>query len=272
MKKIFIFLLAFTLLYSFQSCKKSDEPIVEFQTSAGLFKVKLFKETPQHRDNFIHLVKDGYFNDLIFHRAMKDYLIQTGDPNSKTASKNRLLGTGGPGYTINAEINYPTTFHKKGMLTAARLPDADNPKKASNGSQFCIIIGKQFTSEELDTLELNAYNRQLDKAWRIIVAKNREEITAISLTGDSLKLSNYQDSLIIQAKKLMNKEEVFFFTPEQREAYTTLGGAPHMDNEYTIFGEVIEGIEIAEQISLQAVDMNNRPLEDIRIISTKIIE
>ncbi len=270
MKQV-ISILVCMLLLSIPSCKKNEEPVVEFQTTAGIIRVKLFKETPLHRDNFVKLVKDGYYDGMIFHRAMKDFLIQTGDPNSKEANHNRLLGSGGPDYTINAEI-HPQLFHKRGMLSAARLPDTENPDKKSNGSQFCIIQGRVYTSAELDTIELDAYNRQLNIVWQRIVAKNRNKISAISLSGDSLLLQAFQDSLVNQAEKDMKKEQVFLFTPEQRKAYTSFGGAPFMDNEYTIFGEVIEGLDVVKKISLEAVDMNSRPLKDIRIIRAKIVD
>lgn len=272
MKKIIFILPIFCLLLTFLSCHKNEEPIIDILTTEGLIKVKLFKETPLHRDNFVKLVEKGYFDGLIFHRAMKDFMIQTGDPNSKKASRNRLLGTGGPGYTIPAEINYPKIFHKRGMLSASRLPDADNPDKASNGSQFSIIQGRVFSSADLDTIEMEAYNRQLDIVWQQIVAKNRSKIDAISLRGTKEQLIAYQDSLALQANKNMEKETVFFFTNEQRKAYTTVGGAPHLDDEYTIFGEVIEGLDVAEKISLLPIDIHFRPIKDVRIISAKVVE
>lgn len=272
MKRIIAVLALCSLILSFHACKKNEEPIIEFRTTAGVIKIKLFKETPLHRDNFVKLVNDGYYDEQIFHRVMKNFIIQTGDPNSKAVSHNRLLGSGDPGYTIPAEINYPKLFHKRGMLSATRLPDAENPNKDSNGSQFCIIQGKVFTKGDLDTIELDAYNRQLNIVWQRIVAKKREKISSISLQGDSIALRAFQDSLVVQAEKDMKKEKVFLFTPQQRKAYTTVGGAPFMDNEYTIFGEVIEGMDVVEKISLLPVDMNARPRADVRIISAKVIE
>jgi len=271
MRKLAVILSLCCLFSTFYSCKKNEEPIIEIHTTEGIIKIKLFKETPLHRDNFVKLVKEGYYDGLIFHRAMKNFLIQSGDPNSKIANHNRLLGTGGPGYTIPAEINYPKFFHKRGMLSAPRLPDNENPNKESNGSQFCIIQGKIFTPAELDTIEMDDYNRQLDIVWQRLVAKKRGRIDEISLRGNAKELKAIQDSLVIQAGKDMKKEKVFLFTPEQRKAYTTIGGAPFMDKEYTIFGEVIEGLNVVEKISLLPVDMNARPTKDVRIISAKVI-
>lgn len=259
------------ILFS-QSCKKIEEPIVEFQTSAGTIKIKLYKETPLHRDNFVKLVEDGYFDGLLFHKAMKDFLIETGDPKSKNASQNRTLGTAGPGYTIPAEIIFPKYIHKKGALSAVRLPNTENPEKESNGSQFDIIQGRVFSHAELDTIELDAYNRQLNIVLQRIIAKNRSRLDRISMRGTAKQLQDIQDSLLLQAEKDMKKEVFFQFTAEQRKAYTTIGGAPFMDNEYTVFGEVIEGLDIVKKISEVDVYKNTRPKEDIKIISAKIVE
>jgi cyclophilin family peptidyl-prolyl cis-trans isomerase len=269
MKKLIIFC---SLLFVFASCKKNEEPIVEIQTTEGAIKVKLYKETPLHRDNFVKLVNKGYYDGQVFHRVMKNFLIQTGDPNSKEADHNRLLGTGGPGYTIPAEIRYPQIFHKRGVLSAARLPDENNPNKESNGSQFCFILGKKYTSAELDTIERDAYNKQLDLIWQRLVVTNRKRIDDLSLrSDDKKKLQALEDSLTTLAEKQMKKEHVFFFTKKQREAYTTVGGVPFMDKDYTIFGEVIQGLDVLEKIERMPVDVNARPKKDVRIIVAKVI-
>ena len=272
MKKNGLVLFCGILIFSFFACNKNEEPIIAFTTTVGEFRVKLYKETPQHRDNFLKLVDEGYFNGLIFHKSIPHLLIETGDPNSKKASRNRILGTGGPGYSIPSEINYPQFFHKKGVLTAGRLLGNDTETKASSGSVFGIVSGKVYTSTALDTIELEAYQRKLDIAWQVLIAKNREKITAISLRGDTERLKAFQDSLVLQAEKYMESEKLFLFTPEQRKAYTTVGGAPHLDNEHSIFGEIVSGIEIIDSIAAIPVDINARPMQDIRILSVKRIE
>jgi cyclophilin family peptidyl-prolyl cis-trans isomerase len=268
MRKI-IFLLFVAI--SISACKKkAEEPQVQFTTTEGVFVVKLYKETPQHRDNFVTLVEQGYYDGLLFHKVMKDFLLQTGDPNSKNAGQNRLLGSGGPGYTIPAEIHYPQFFHRKGVLSAARLPDAENPNRESNGSQFYIVIGKKYTEVELDSIEMDDYNRQMEQIWQRIIALHKNKIAAAQ--GDKEKLAIVQDTLVALAEKEIDPQKLFFFTPEQREAYTTVGGIPFMDKEYTVFGEVAEGLEVLEKISEQATNRNDRPIKDIRIIKAEIIK
>lgn len=268
-KKLVVFC---SLLLIFASCKKNEEPVVEIQTTAGTIRVKLYKETPKHRDNFVKLVKEGYYDGQVFYRVMRDFLIGTGDPNSKVADHNRLLGGGGPDYTIPAEIHYPQMFHKCGVLSAARLPDEKNPNRESNGSQFCFILGKIYTSAELDSIERDAYNKQLNIIWQKLVVTNRKRIDELSLKlNDKNKLMDLEDSLTGLAEKEIKKEKIFHFTNAQRKAYTTVGGVPFMDNDYTIFGEVIQGMDVLKKIALSRVDMNARPINDIRIISAKVI-
>ncbi len=266
MRKI-IFLLSVAI--SFSACKKkAEEPLVKITTTEGIFVVKLYKETPQHRDNFVKLIEQGYYDGLLFHKVMKDFLIQTGDPNSRDAGQNRLLGSGGPGYTIPAEIHYPQFFHRKGVLAAARLSDADNPNKKSNGSQFYVVLGKKYTDVELDSIEREDYNRQMEKVWQRIIALHKNKIAAVQ--GDKQKLAAVQDTLIVLAEEEIDLKQLFHFTPEQRKAYTTVGGIPFMDNEYTIFGEVTDGLEVLEKISEQPANHNDRPIKDIRILKAEI--
>ncbi len=266
MRKI-IFLLFVAI--SISACKKKvEEPLVQFTTTEGVFVVKLYKETPQHRDNFVKLVEQGYYDGLLFHKVMKEFLLQTGDPNSKDAGHNRLLGSGGPGYTIPAEIHYPQFFHRKGVLSAARLPDAENPNKESNGSQFYVVLGRKYTATELDSIETADYNRQMEQIWQRIIALHKNKIAAAQ--GDKQKLVIVQDTLVALAEKEIDPKKLFHFTPEQRKAYTMLGGVPFMDNEYTVFGEVTEGLDILEKISEQETNRNDRPINDIRIIKAEI--
>ncbi len=270
MKKIIFFAGIIMLL---TACgKKAEEPLVEFTTTEGTVVVKLYKDTPQHRDNMVKLVKSGYYDGLLFHKAMKDFLVQTGDPNSKDASHNRLLGTGGPGYTIPQEIHYPELFHKRGVLSAARLSDAENPAKESNGSQFYFILGKKYTPAELDSIEKEAYEKQVESIWQRVIILNKDKINAVSMQNDKRKMEALQDSLTVLAEKEIDPKKVFHFAKAQREAYTKVGGVPFMDKEYTVFGEVVRGLDVVEKISNEAVDMNNRPQNDVRILKAKIVK
>lgn len=234
MKKIFSFSVLIALLFiapniEAQSVKKKKagktkpketEVKVLIKTNMGDLKVKLYNETPKHRDNFIKLVKEGYFNKTLFHRVIKDFMIQGGDPDSKTATKGQMLGNGGPDYTIPAEF-VPAKFHKKGALAAARTGDDVNPKKESSGSQFYIAQGKVYSDAELNMFE-----------------------------------------------QRMGKK----FTPAQRNAYKTLGGTPHLDGSYTVFGELVDGFEVLDKIAVVPGDQMNRPLEDVIVISVEIVK
>ncbi len=188
--------------------------VVELETSYGNIKIKLYDETPLHKENFLKLVSEGFFDGQIFHRIIKDFMIQAGDPDSKNATPGQPLGFGDLGYTIPAEFN-KELYHKKGALAAARQSDNVNPERESSASQFYLVQGRVFTGQELDLME--------------------------------------QRNVHIK------------FTDEQRNAYTTLGGTPHLDYMYTVFGEVIEGIDVIDKIAAAETDKRDRPLNDIKI-------
>lgn len=271
--KHILFLICGIALLSCTAChKQQEEPLVEIQTTEGSFIVKLYKETPAHRDNFVKLVEDDFFDNILFHKVLKDYLMQTGDPNSRNADKNRMLGTGGTGYTIPAEIN-SSLFHRKGALSAARLPDSQNPNKESNGCQFFIITGQKFSKADLDTLELDDYNRKLDIIWQKLIIANRHKIDLYSLQiNDKKKLASLQDSLVSLAEKQISQEKLLHFSPEQRKIYTTEGGVPAMDGDYTVFGQIVKGLDVIDRINQCAVNVYNRPQKDVRIIKARLID
>lgn len=220
MKPITILLLAvatFVLLQSFKPRNKSKKELIHvvlISTTKGDIKVKLYNETPKHRDNFLKLVNEKFYDGLLFHRVIKDFMIQGGDPQSKNAEPGTMLGNGDVGYRIPAEF-HANLFHKKGVLAAAR---DQNPEMASSGCQFYIVQGRKFTDEELNRLEQ-------------------------------------------QMKKTLS--------PEQREIYKSVGGTPHLDQGYTVFGEVIEGFEVLDQIASVKTGVADRPVEDVRIIGMK---
>ncbi|HOS15488.1 MAG TPA: peptidylprolyl isomerase [Bacteroidales bacterium] len=205
---------------SLEKPKKTKEIMIEITTNKGVFVVKLYNETPLHRDNFVKLVNEKYYDSLLFHRVIQGFMIQGGDPESRHAVSEQMLGNGGPDYTIPAEFN-ASIIHKKGALAAARTADNINPKKESSGSQFYIVQGKTYDSNQLKNISL------------------RNNI-------------NYTD--------------------QQKEIYQTIGGTPHLDGAYTVFGEVIQGLDIIDTIAAVATNQANRPLEDIRIISMKIVK
>ncbi len=219
MKKIVFLGIVALFLFSCQVQKK-HEPVVLIKTTMGDIKVKLYDKTVNHRENFLKLVKEHYYDSLLFHRVIPHFVIQGGDPDSKYAKPGQLLGEGDPGYTIPAEI-CPEYFHKRGALAAARTGDQMNPTRRSSGSQFYIVVGKVYSDQELDMIE----------------------------------------------KRFNTK-----FTPEQRKVYTTIGGTPFLDGQYTVFGEVIEGMDVVDKIANVERDENDRPKQDVRILTMEVIK
>lgn len=206
--------------------QKTQKPRVEFQTTMGTFVVTLFNETPFHRDNFLKLVREGYYDGLLFHRVIRDFMVQTGDPDSREAPAGKRLGEGGPGYTLPAEIDL-FLYHWRGAVAAAREPDNVNPERRSSGSQFYIVWGKVQTPEDL-----SAVNE--------VIKENTNGATEI--------------------------------TPERYQVYRSLGGTPHLDGQYTVFGEVTSGLKVIKKMQAVKTDRNDRPLEDVRIVKARVLE
>ena len=243
--------------------------LVKLETTMGNITVALYNETPKHRDNFIKLVKEGVYDSTLFHRVIKQFMIQAGDPDSKNASDTAMLGSGDVGYTIPAEFN-PKFFHKKGVLAAARQGDDVNPEKASSGCQFYIVTGRKFTEPQLLGME-NKINEQHEEAlFDSLARQHMKEIYKMRKAGDNAGLLELQDTLEAQARELADKEEKFRFTPEQIKAYSTVGGAPHLDGSYTVFGEVTEGMEVVENIEIAKTNRADRPVENILILKASI--
>lgn len=243
--------------------------LVKLETTMGNITVALYNETPKHRDNFIKLVKEGVYDSTLFHRVIKQFMIQAGDPDSKNASDTAMLGSGDVGYTIPAEFN-PKFFHKKGVLAAARQGDDVNPEKASSGCQFYIVTGRKFTEPQLLGME-NKINEQREVAlFDSLARQHMKEIYKMRKAGDNAGLLELQDTLEAQARELADKEEKFRFTPEQIKAYSTIGGAPHLDGSYTVFGEVTEGMEVVDNIEIAKTNRADRPIENIRILKASI--
>ena len=243
--------------------------LVKLETTMGNITVALYNETPKHRDNFIKLVKEGVYDSTLFHRVIKQFMIQAGDPDSKNASDTAMLGSGDVGYTIPAEFN-PKFFHKKGVLAAARQGDDVNPEKASSGCQFYIVTGRKFTEPQLLGME-NKINEQREEAlFDSLARQHMKEIYKMRKAGDNAGLLELQDTLEAQARELADKEEKFRFTPEQIKAYSTIGGAPHLDGSYTVLGEVTEGMEVVDNIEIAKTNRADRPIENIRILKASI--
>lgn len=226
-KKIYFssFLILFFSLTSSIAQKPEKQTFVLISTNLGDIKIKLFNETPKHRDNFIKLAKEGTLDGTIFHRIIKDFMIQGGDPTSKNAEKGAVLGEGGLGYTIPAEFN-AALFHKKGVLAAARESDEVNPNKESSSCQFYIVQGRPFTRAEID---------------KMLKGKNAR------------------------------RDQKIEYTEEQYKTYETIGGTPHLDMDYTVFGEVVEGLDVIDKIAAVKIDKRDRPEIDIKM-TIKIVK
>ena len=238
---------------------------LKIKTTEGDIIIRLYDETPKHRDNFLKLVKEEYFNGTLFHRVIKDFMIQGGDPDSKNAPKGKMLGTGGPDYTIPAEFVYPQYFHKRGALSAARTGDEVNPNRESSGSQFYIVWGKTFKPAELKQMEHQMAMQQEQQVFNQLTREHHEEIMNLRRNRDRAGLQELQDKLIEQTKTTCKQQGKPTFTEEQVEVYTNIGGTPFLDNQYTVFGEVEEGLDIVERIQNCDTDRNDRPTEDIKI-------
>ena len=248
-----------------------EETTVRLETTMGNITVKLYDETPKHRDNFIKLAKEGVYDGTLFHRVIKNFMIQAGDPESKTASDTASLGSGDVGYTIPAEFN-PKFIHKKGALAAARKGDEVNPDKESSGCQFYIVTGQVFSEEHLLDLEQQMKDAQLTGIFNSLAQKHIKEIYKMRRAGDNDGLMALQDELEEQAREIMKEKAPFQFTPEQIKAYTTVGGAPHLDGSYTVFGEVVDGMDVIDRIQKVKTNRKDRPEENIRILKATVEE
>ena len=247
------------------------ETKVVFETTLGNIVVKLYNETPKHRDNFLKVVNDSVYNGVLFHRVIKDFMIQTGDPSSKTAEAGQQLGSGDLGYTVEAEFVYPQYFHKKGALAAARTGDAVNPERRSSASQFYIVTGKSYSPQQVEMMEQRMGDKKKEDIFSGLVRERVDSIRNMQAAGDSLGLEELQNELIALTEAEYAKNPLKF-TPAQVEAYTTVGGTPHLDGQYTVFGEVVEGMDVVDKIQQVATDQADRPVDDIKIISAKVVE
>jgi peptidyl-prolyl cis-trans isomerase B (cyclophilin B) len=223
--------------------------------------VRLYDETPLHRDNFVKLVKEGYYDGTLFHLVIKDFMIQGGDPDSKGAHAGKRLGTGGPDYTIDAEIK-PNLYHKRGALAAARTGDEVNPERKSSGSQFYIVWGQIFNEGQLKQLSKQMQMQQAQQIFNNLATKHRDEIMQYRRERNREALQELQDKLAAEAEAQAKNCGI---NDEQREIYTTVGGTPFLDGQYTVFGEVEEGLDVVDMIQQSATAPGDRPVDDIEM-------
>lgn len=244
-------------------------------TEYGEMKGILYNETPLHRENFIKLVEQNFYDSLLFHRVIKSFMIQGGDPDSKNAVKGKQLGNGGPGYTVPAEFN-PKFIHKKGALSAARMGDQMNPKKESSGSQFYVVQGVVYDSTRLVGMEQKLSSRKISKHINDFVllpsnAKLKAELDSLQAARDNKGLQALWEKTKLEAESHYKAAGNIGFSELQKTIYSTIGGTPHLDGDYTVFGEITEGLNIIDSIANVKGDKSNRPLEDV-IFSIKMIK
>jgi peptidyl-prolyl cis-trans isomerase B (cyclophilin B) len=268
MKKLLPILLFATLISGCDQDK--DDYVVTIKTRFGEMKAVLYDETPLHKKNFLKLADEKYFDSTLFHRVMQEFMIQGGDPDSKTATPGQQLGQGGPGYTVPAEI-LPAFYHEKGALSAARLSDAQNPKKESSGSQFYIVQGRVMTTEEAESLKYDQ-NALMQGLGQMFQSKQYPTLfDSLNQLYASGNRAAYETKLYSLASRVEKISGLKIFRPVDQnklKLYTTLGGTPHLDGEYTVFGKVIKGLDVLDKIAASPTDEANRPFEDIRMSVT----
>lgn len=249
----------------------TSSAMVDIKTSLGDIRILLYGETPKHRDNFIKLVESNFYNGTLFHRVINKFMIQAGDPDSKGAAPGKMLGAGGPGYQIDAEIVYPKYFHKRGALAAARQGDQVNPERKSSGSQFYIVTGDVINDSTIKQMEQHLNMQQQQQIFNQLVMKHRDQIMVMQQNQDNAGLQALQQQLIKETEAEAAKNPLKL-TPEQIEAYTSVGGTPHLDNQYTVFGEIVSGMDVVAKIEKVKTDQADRPTEDVKIISMEIVK
>lgn len=254
------------------SCESKQNLRVAIETPYGTMKVRLYDDTPQHRDNFIKLVRGGEYDSLLFHRVINSFMIQGGDPESKGAPLRKQLGEGQIGSDIPAEIVFPTHFHKRGALAAAREPDSVNPEHKSSGSQFYIVQGQVFTERELNELETKMNNKVRVRIYNEIMKFYADSLQALQDAGDAQALSEMQIRMIDKVEEVGKaRGEFVTFPQEVRDVYETEGGTPHLDTQYTVFGEVYEGLNVIDSIaSVGVIPPAMRPGRNIWMVMREI--
>lgn len=255
-----------------ESSKKENKAMkVLLKTSEGDVVILLSELTPGHRDNFVKNVEAGAYDGVLFHRVIKDFMVQTGDPTSKTATPDAVLGANDYGEEIPGEFVLPELFHKRGAVAAARTGDAVNPEKKSSGSQFYIVTGKVYNESELVAMEKSLQNQQKQSVFQALAKEHRAEIMDLRRARNTAGLQELQGSLIQETEASL-KGKLFNFTPEQKSVYTTVGGTPFLDGGYSVFGEVVSGMDVVDKIQCVETVRNDRPKEDVRILKASVIE
>ena len=252
------------------SCKNETEPIVKITTEYGDIKIRLYDKTPKHRDNFLKLVDEKFYDGLLFHRVINHFMIQGGDPTSKNAGPDVMLGEGDVDYRIDAEF-VPEYFHKKGVLAAAREGDDTNPERKSSGAQFYIVQGKVYSPEQLEATVKSINERRKMALYGRLKNQYKDEFTRLQEANDLEALDELSEKLTRECDSLFVNEE-FVLTEAQKQAYTTVGGTPHLDGQYAAFGKVVAGMEVVDKIASVRTDWNDKPTTPVKMKTVELIE
>lgn len=269
MRKLACLLLMSVLLMSCGNKKEGTEVLIE--TSMGDIRAVLFDDTPLHRDNFIKLAREGYFDEMMWHRIVPGLMIQTGDPTLKPANRPVTVDTSALHYTIPQEIRFPQYIHRRGMLAAARQPDNLNPKKESSSTQWYIVTGEKYTPTSLADFYQTLYQEAVNAKWRRLQDKLADRLDRLE-TSNKDAYYDLQDSILNVAEAEVASRPPRPFNEQQKRVYTTEGGCPHLDGEYTIFGQVTEGMNVVEKIVNVPTDERERPMREVYVKRVTVLD
>lgn len=269
MRKLGYLLLSVLLLASCGKKKEGTEVLIE--TSMGDIRAVLFDDTPLHRDNFIKLAREGYFDEMMWHRIVPGLMIQTGDPTLKPANRPVTVDTSALHYTIPQEIRFPKYIHRRGMLAAARQPDNLNPKKESSPTQWYIVTGEKYTPTSLADFYQTLYQEAVNAKWRRLQDKLADRLDRLEASNKDAYYE-LQDSILNVAEAEVANRPPRPFNEQQKRIYTTEGGCPHLDGEYTIFGQVTEGMNVVEKIVNVPTDERERPMREVYVKRVTVLD
>ena len=264
--KAFIIIILILIINSCSSPRINSSTLISLKTSLGEIKIRLYDSTPIHRDNFIKLVSSGVYDNVSFHRVIKDFMIQAGDPLTKPRSA-RILPDSLTTYTLPAEIN-PVYFHKRGAVAAARKGNKENPEMRSSGTQFYIVQGVRYTDSDLDQAEIKITNNIRQALFSKVMKQTADSLRS---TGKIPSESQIQEIASMKMFDYLSANHDYKIPAEQRTIYKESGGVPRLDGTYTVFGEVVDGLDVLDRIASVSTDTNDKPTTDVRILKMKII-